>query len=288
MSIYNFSWDDSPNPQKLTDMNLRPKTAEGKKEEQPAIPTSPPALPIAGGQQRTDLWFERQNVSLAEEIKDNLPQGYRTMDRGLKNYFAGMQIPTKDGIKMMGVRVSGGDKPYLVWAQDLRMGRVTLPCMSISRESDADYPQKYSPAYGHWMSKRFLNQEGSRVALIPRPVPALINYTLSVWAEHKRDLEYIFTQVRTRFNPIAEFFCEDEFLRGGVILRYNGQTVKVDTDIPADQRSNKRYDFAVTMEGWLPLPERMMPTILGRVTSLEDGLIPTRATVLDVISGKAD
>lgn len=286
--IYNFDFDQSNNPQKLTDMNLRPKTAEGKKEERPAQPTLPPAMSIQGGQQRTDLWFEHQNVDLSTEVKDNLPQGYRTMDRGLKNYFSGMQIPTKDGIKMMGVRLSGGDKPYLVWAQDLRLGRMTLPVMSIHREGDTDFPQKYSPAYGHYMDKRFLNQEGSRVALIPRPVPALINYTLSVWAEHKRDLEYIFTQIRSRFNPIAEFFVEDEFLRGGVVVRYNGQTVKVDIDIPAEQRSNKRHDFSITMEGWLPLPERMVPTILGRVTSLEDGLIPTRATILDVISGKAD
>lgn len=270
MPIYNFEFDDDGNPLKLVDQQLDPKNAQGV-EARPLI--NP--LPLSQeAKTRDDIWFERQNVNVAQEFREILPQGYRTMDRGMKNYFSGIQVPTKDSIKMMQVRISGGDKPYLIWAQDLEKGRVTLPVMSITRQNDEDYPAKFSPAHFHYMSRRFLDAEGSKIALAFRPVPALINYQLSVWAEFKRDLEYILYQVRTRFNPVAEFLVEDEHLRGSVFLKYNGMTNSVDTDVPADQRANKRYDFAVTMEGWLPLPERVVPSILGRVTTLKESVNP--------------
>jgi hypothetical protein len=204
------------------------------------------------------------------------------MDRGIKNYFSGMQVPTKNGIKMMSVRISGGDKPYLIWAQDLSLGRVTLPVMSIKRESDEFNFEKFSPAHTHYMSKRFLDPEGTKIALAYRPVPALINYSLSVWAEHKRDLEYIKYQIQTRFHPIAEYMVEDEHLRGSIVLKWNGMTPQVDDELPPDQRANKRYDYSITMEGWLPLPEKIVPSILGRAIALKEDT----GAILDVAAGK--
>ena len=280
--IHNFEFDHNANPVKLRDQRFDAKNQAGEVEVKLSMDLTPTSL---DAQPRTTIWFDKQNVSFQEEIREFLPIGYRTMDRGIKNYFAGIQVPTKDGIKMMQVRISGGDKPYLTWAQDLQLGRVTLPVMSIKRENDEFNFEKFSPAHLHYMSKRFLDPEGTRVALAFRPVPALINYSLSVWAEHKRDLEYINYQVRTRFNPIVEFMVEDEHMRGSVVLKYNGMSVAVDDEMPPEQRANKRYDYNVTMEGWLPLPEKIVPTILGRVISLKDGVSPI-GDILENVAGK--
>jgi hypothetical protein len=284
MPVHEFDFDDSNNPRKMTDQRFDPRNRTEGVERRP----NSTVLPVAHeAKPRDDILFERQNVNISEEIHEILPQGYRTMDRGIKNYFSGIQVPTKDSVRLMGVRISGGDKPYLVWAQDLRRGRVQLPVMAIRREGDEHNPMKFNPAHLHYMSKRFLDPDGTRVALAYRPVPALISYTLSAWAEHKRDLEYIFYQIRARFNPIASFMVEDEHIRGEVIMKYEGMTVAVDDEVPADQRQNKRYDYSITMEGWLPLPEKVVPTVLGRVTSFREhsSKIP-KGDVLDVIHGK--
>jgi hypothetical protein len=286
--IYDFEFNNDAVPVKWTNQQFDPKNRHGL-EQKPAIHQR-----VEDPRPRDDIFFERQNVNIAEEVHEILPQGHRTMDRGLKNYFSGIPVPTKDGVRIMGVRISGGDKPYLIWAQDLRYGRVTLPIMAIRRESDEFHFMKFSPAHHHYIAKRFIDQECSRIALTYRPVPSLINYTLSVWAEHKRDLEYVNYQVRRRFNPVAEFLVEDEHLRGSVFLKYNGTTMAIDDDIPAEQRQNKRYDYSITMEGWMPLPEKIVPSILGTVTSLREGrgVLSTPGIgvgdLLETVSGKSD
>lgn len=283
MTIHEFEFVDTP--RSMTDQQYTPRSRN--KEDQEPRPKQT-TLPVAQeAKPRDDIFFERLNVNVAEEIHEILPQGFRTMDRGIKNYFMGMKVPTNDGARLLQVRITGGDKPYLVWAQDLKRGRVRLPIMAIKREDDSHNPMKYSPAHWHYMSKRFLDPSGTRIALAFRPVPSLINYTLSIWAEHKRDLEYVFYQVRTRFNPVAEFLVEDEHIRGSVFMKYNGMTVASDDEVPADQRQNKRYDISVEMEGWLPLPEKVVPSILGRVGSFKEGVskIPT-GEVLETILGK--
>lgn len=286
MPIYAFDFDEGPNPVKFTDQRFDPKDRDGELEKRPVVQTPPPALTDA--KPRTTLWFENTNVNTAEEVHEILPQGFRTMDRGIKNYFSGIQVPTKDGIRMMQVRISGGDKPYLVWAQDLRRGRVQLPVMSIKRESEDQYNPKFSPAHMHYMTRRFVDTEGSRTALVFRPVSSLLRYSLAVWAEHKRDLEYIEYQIRSKFNPVAEFFVEDEHLRGSVFMKFEGMTTSIDDELPADQLANKRYNYTITMEGWLPLPEKIVPTILGRVTSFKEGegIVAARGEVLEPVQGK--
>lgn len=285
MPIHNFEFDNNENPRKMVDQQFTPRNPNREIEE--PIPNTP-TLPVAAeAQPREDMWFERQNVNIAEEIHEILPQGYRTIDRGIKNYFSGIQVPTKDGARIMQVRISGGDKAYLVWAQDLRRGRVQLPLMSITR-SNADFnPMKFSPAHHHYMAKRFLDPSGTRIALAYRPVPALINYTLSIWAEHKRDLEYILYQIQVRFNPVAEFLVEDEHLRSSVFMKYQGWTSAIEDELPADQWQKKRYDYSIVVEGHLPLPEKVVPSVLGRVIYMREGVqaIPS-GDVLAVVAGK--
>jgi hypothetical protein len=286
MPVYQFEYDDGANPVKVTDQRFTPKDRDGE----PIVRTLISPIPQPPVAKREDILFENQNVNTSFDINEFLPQGYRTMDRGIKNYFSGIPVPTKDGYRIMEVRISGGDKPYLIWAQDLVRGRVQLPIMSIKREGDEHYPPKFSPAHTHYMSKRFVDTEGTKVALAYRPISSLINYSLSVWAEHKRDLEFIHYQIRTRFNPVAEFMVEDEHLRGSVFLKYNGMTVAVDDELPADQRANKRYEYAISMEGWMPLPEKIVSTILGRVFTLREQANPEYGIgeVLDTVQGKSE
>jgi hypothetical protein len=287
LPIYQFEFDDARNAAKLTDQRFEPKNRDGELEQKPLVPPLPPKP----AQPRDDIWHERQNLNVAEEVDEILPIGYRTMDRSLKNYFSGIPVPTKDGVRLLEVRVSGGDKPYLIWAQDLVRGRVQLPIMSIRRESEESYPDKFSPAHYHYMEKSFVDRQGTRIKLAYRPVPALISYVLSVWAEHKRDLEYINYQIRSRFNPIADYWAEDEHLRGTIVLKYTSMSVAVDDDVPPDTRANKRYDYNISMEGWLPLPSKIVPAILGRVVTLKEEVVNKTVStggVLDTVLGKAN
>ena len=135
------------------------------------------------------------------------------------------------------------------------------------------------------MDVRFIDRTGSRVTAAFRPVPYLIDYTMTIWSEHKKDAELATYQINTRFNPLAEFIVEDEHLRGSLIMKFNNWSDASDKDVDPETRPNVRYDISITMEGWLPLPEKLLPTILGRVTTLKEdtGAFLQRATGIDVI-----
>ena len=104
----------------------------------------------------------------------------------------------------------------------------------------------------------------------PREYPVLIDYALALWAERKRDIEYITYQIITRFNPLARWVVEDEWMCGDIHATLESCTDSSDIDIDANQLAKVRYDINITIEGWLPLPGRITPTVLGRATSLED------------------
>ena len=279
MPIYKF--DFQSDGRKLTTSTFDALQPNGVPEPKPAIPQT-----LKVEQKRDDIWFENQNINKSMQVHDILPQGYKTLDRGLKNYFSGMRVPTLDGVKLMGCRVSGADKPYMVWAQDLKRGRVVLPVMAIKRDGDEIFIEKFSPAHHHYFSKRFIDTDKTMIALTYRPLACKVNYTISIWGEFKRDLEYIIYQIRSRFNPLAEFRVEDEYNRMSLICHYNGMTTAFDDEVPADQRGNKRYDISIMMEGYLPLPEKIVPAILGNVTTLEDGSALHYGEVFDTVQGK--
>lgn len=282
MPIHDFDFN-APGPKNLQTLDHKPKAGSpaGAIERQP-IQANPINVPDKTG--RDDIFYEDININKAEDVAEILPQGYRTMDRGIKNYFSGIRIPTTDGIRMMNVRIAGGDKSFLVWRQDLRRGRVTLPVMSINRSTANFNPMKFSPPH-HFMDVRFVDRTGSRVTAAFRPVPYLIDYTMTIWSEHKKDAELATYQINTRFNPLAEFIVEDEHLRGSIIMKFNSWSDASDKDVDPETRPNVRYDISITMEGWLPLPEKLLPTILGRVTTLKEdtGAFLQRATGIDVI-----
>jgi hypothetical protein len=269
MPIHQFDFNDAP-PIGLQNQVVGPKS-EGAPEPQPLLT---PQVGHPDLSKRTNIHYENLNVNIAEDVREILPRGFHTMDRGLKNYFSGIRIPTTAGTQFMGVRVAGGDKSLLIWQQDLRRGRVQLPVLSINRGSANYNPQKFSPPYytmtGRGGTGSFTDKTGSRRRQTFRPVPYLIDYTLIIWAEHKDEAEFASYQICTRFNPLAEFKVEDEFLRGNVIMKQNSWRDASDKDVDPDTRANVRYEVDITMEGWLPLPERVGPTILGRVTTLKE------------------
>jgi hypothetical protein len=84
-------------------------------------------------------------------------------------------------------------------------------------------------------------------------------------------MEYVIHQIQPRFNPLAEFRIDDDAgLRGNVQLRFGDATDNSDIDIGAEELAKVRYDLTVTMEGWLPLPEKILPAALGRVMTLHE------------------
>lgn len=204
-------------------------------------------------------------------LEEFLQPGFRALDDAMKQYWSGMRVPTKDSYRYMRVKVAGGDKSLLLWADDLKEGRVRLPLAVLDRTGHEFNPEKYSPAY-HAMTARYLSTRGDRVAIVYRPVPFLVEYTLTIWAEHKRDAEYILYQVLTRFNPLAEFRMSDGKLEGNVQLRFGGSSDTSDKETGYDQHANVRYEVTTTAEAWLPLPEKIVPTVLGRVAVVREKL----------------
>ncbi len=202
-------------------------------------------------------------------LEEFLTPAFRSLDDAMKQYWSGIRVPTKDSYRFMRVKVSGGDKSLLIWNDDLKEGRARLPVAALNRTTHNFNPEKFSPAY-HSMTARYLSTRGDQVARVFRPVPWLVDYELTIWTEHKRDAEYILYQILTRFNPLAEFRMFDGKLEGNVQLRFNGSTDASDKEAGYDQYANVRYEVTITAEAWLPLPEKIVPTVLGRVTTLKE------------------
>jgi hypothetical protein len=204
-------------------------------------------------------------------LEEFLHPGFRALDEAMKQFWSGIRVPTKDSYRFMRVKIAGGDKSLLLWADELKEGRARLPLAAISRDSHEFNPEKFSPAY-HAMTARYVNTRGNLAAKVFRPVPFLVEYSLTIWAEHKRDAEYILYQVLTRYNPLAEFRMFDGKLEGNVQLRLGGSQDASDKEAGYDQRANVRYEVTTTAEAWLPLPEKVVPTVLGRVQVLKEQL----------------
>lgn len=195
--------------------------------------------------------------------------GFRALDNGMKHYWSGIKVPTIDSYRFMSVKVAGGDKSILVWSDDLKNGRVSVPVCSINRTDEAFNEQRFSLAI-HPMAIKYPNYDGTYAVMVYRPVPFIVRYNLHVWASFKTDLEYIKAQVLTRFNRVGIFKINDGKLTGDVTLHFDGSNNTTDVDAPFDKTAYKRFDVSLKAEAWLPLPERIVKTILSNVVAIND------------------
>jgi len=212
------------------------------------------------------------NPSVADypyHVEEFITPAFRSLDAAMKRYWSGIRVPTKDSFRFMRVKIAGGDKSLMIWADDLKEGRARMPLASISREGHEFNEEKFSPAH-HAMGVRYLSSRGDRVAKIYRPVPYNVNYKMVVWTSSKSDAEYILYQSLIRFNPLAEFRMYDGKVAGNVQLKFQSSVDASDKEVGYDQYAKVRYELTMQAEAWLPLPEQIVPTVLGRVTSLRE------------------
>lgn len=259
MPIHNF--DFTP---KNLNSGVRP-------ESNPVVPAQVANQPAVD---RVDAQASDPINTATEDVYNVFPNGLKTMDRGIKEFFQDIDVPTKDGTRKLDVRIAGGDKTILFWKQLMDAdseNRIKLPVMSVNRTGWQWNTDRQTPAsIGHYFYRRFADQDGTRAILSPRELSPLITYTLSVWAERKRDIEYISYQIMSRFNPLAEWTVEDEFMVGNVIGKLESSNDNSDIDVDPNQLAKVRYDFNIEIEGWIPLPGRVVPTVLGKVTTLRE------------------
>ena len=271
MPVYDFN----------SDFSVKGSTSAGGPKQVPAALSQIPGIrqlsDVEGGR---DPFDGSGLESYPYHLEEFLTPAFRSLDEAMKQYWSGIRVPTKDSYRFMRVKVAGGEKSVLIWADDLKEGRARMPVASLNRNSHAFNPDKFSPAY-HPMALRMLNNRGDRVAKVFRPVPFLVDYDLSIWTEHRRDAEYILYQVLTRFNPLAEFRMFDGKLEGNVQIRFNGSNDSSDKEVGFDQYANVRYEVTMTAEAWLPLPEKILPTVLGNTRAIKD----RAGTILGVSRG---
>lgn len=251
--------------------------------EQDFTPKQPP-VPAVGQSSHTQ--GGRVNVvgddiqTYPYDVEEFLIPGFRALDSALKHYWSGIRVPTKDSYRFMRVKIAGGDKSLLIWADDLKEGRARLPVASLSRESHEFNAEQFSPTY-HRMSARAVNKQGSLAKICYRPVPFKVEYLLTIWTERKRDAEYILYQILTRFHPLAQFRMSDGKMAGEVKLFLGGTSDSSDKEAGFDQQAHVRYEVNFSAESWLPLPEKIVPTVLGKVTTIREDL---RRGLLSVVS----
>ena len=255
------------------------------------LPTAP-IIPYAPGVSQTshvedgrvaNTWQEHRVESV--DVEDFLEPGFRYLDAAMKSYWSDIRIPTRDKYRFIRAKIAGMRRSLQVWTEDLKHGRVQLPVISISRTGQKYNPNKFSPPYVP-LRKRFVNAQKTRIALAYRPAPWNVDYTLSIWAEHKRDAEFALYQILPRFNPLAELRVSDDHSIGNVQMIFNSSSDVSDKESTAEQYSKIKYEITYTAEAWLSLPEVVMPTILGKVVALREGTTPL-LTLSSVVARQA-
>jgi len=262
MPLYNFDSDFSVKGAQVRNPVSNPVIPHGLAE----IPGVRQLSHIEDGR---DPFDGSDALAYPYHLEEFLTPAFRALDSAMKQYWSGIRVPTKDSYRFMRIKIAGGDKSLMIWNDDLKEGRARLPVASVSRTSHNFNAEKYSPAY-HPMTMKYLNTRGTMSARVFRPTPWLVDYEMTIWTEHKLDVEYILYQVLTRFNPLAEFRMFDGKLEGNVQMKFNGSTDASDKEAGYDQHANVRYEVTFTAEAWLPLPEKIVPTVLGRVASLKE------------------
>lgn len=244
-----------------------------KLSSDPIIQTNPFGISQSsdiGG--RVKILGESPN-SEPDYIEEYLMPGLHDLDHAMKMYWSGLRIPTKDSFRMVRTKISGGDRSLMIWKDELVSGRAKLPIATIDRTGLELNRDKFSPPYLA-MGRKYLSNRCDRVAKVYRPVAINVEYSILVWTQHKMDAEYVLYQIITKFNPVAEFTMFDGHLIGNVRLQFGGYADLSDKESGPDDQAKVQYEYKMTAEAWLPLAEKIIPTILGNVRTIGDVNFP--------------
>jgi hypothetical protein len=217
------------------------------------------------------------NVNYVEEVRETYINGFGFVDRAIKNYFSGIRVPSgqhgTEQHKMVPVKIAGGDASTLIYAdEDIRGGRLKLPIIAITRTGHNFDEKRFSPAYLNWF-KRHKNN-GRRMEINSRPTPYNVDYTIDIWAEYKHDVEFINYAITSRFNPVASFYLTDiSDITYELFLKFNSGTDNSELETDAETRGKRLYQINIQAEAWLPLPSRIIPTILSNPMSVKEGFL---------------
>lgn len=268
MPLHDFTPHMAGQPRGVDVFNPSAKKAEPTPHVLPYPPGVRQDGDVLGG--RTDITGPRP----PEYIEDFLVNGFYYLDEAMQAYWSGIKVPTKDAYRGLRIKIAGGDKSLKIWRDDVVNGRVVLPVAAIDRTSHEFNVQKFSPPYLA-MGRKYTSRRGDMVSKVYRPVPFLVDYTMTVWAEHKTDAEVIAYQVATRFNRMAEFSMNDQHIVGNVQLQFGGFNDASDKEVASDEQQTIRYEFKMVAEAWLPLPEKIVPSILGHVSVVKEQVTNT-------------
>jgi len=261
VGIYQFDGDlrQSPNPESL----------------------GPHVRKIPAIQQLDDIQDKRVELmgeftgQYSAYVREDVPVAFHALERSLKHYFGDLPVPAKDHVRFMRVRIAGSNRAVLMHTQAQQEGQTILPIAALSGGKDYEFnPEKYSLPFFP-MAVRYLNNSRNKVAKVFRPVPVLVNYTLTVVTESKRDMGTIQTHLMRRFNPYAELMVDDGRISGAVQLHYKGANTTTELEVPFDQDQVNTWELNFQAETWIPLPELVTPTVRGTIAVWKESCTST-------------
>lgn len=282
MAIHEFSFNDGAEQQTFVPPpNHGPQVNQIDPPLAPQYVHTPNVVATPGSEdERDDFHYNGLNVddtintAFQEEVREVLVPGFKLMDRGIKNYFSGIRIPVNKGTeqyRMLNVKISGADESTFYADKSIIGGRLQPPYLAITRTGETPDPSRFTPAHLPFR-RRHLNN-GKRMELIYRPVPYLIDYTLDIWGEHKHDVEHALYVISSRFNPIASYYLDEQHVTYEVVLKSISHTDQSDLEPEAGTHAEIRKSITVQMEAWLPLPTKIVPTILAKPISIKEAIL---------------
>ena len=206
-----------------------------------------------------------------EEVREVATKGFFALDDGFKNWLSGIKVPIMNGYKIVSVHVVNQDKSILAWTQEFVDGRVSLPIISVQRTGWNFDAARFTPPYAH-IAAAFVDSTLRRKRLIYRPIPFKVDYTAYIWSEFKQDAEYISSHIIKRCSPLGEFYVEDEYYSQIARVKFNGVSDNSDIDVSKD-KPKVIYNLSFALEYALPINEKIVPTVLGRVAVVKESPI---------------
>lgn len=210
-----------------------------------------------------------ENNYAPEMVREVVTKGFYVLDEGMKNWLSGIRIPVKDTYKIASTHVVTQDRTILSWAQEFFNGRVSLPVISIKRDSWNFNQDWFRPPYIP-LNRRPTDESGKKYRLVYMPIPFKVDYTISAWSEYKQDAEYIQSNITKRCSPMGMFTTQDEYIHQYARVMLSGVNDGSDIDVGAKEKPKVVYNINLTVEYGIPVNEKIVPTVLGKVVSLKE------------------